>query len=109
MREMIDVRGVSGTVYRFTQFRDGRPLSAMGGNFVYVREAGEGYEILFAGQTPNLLTGARMRWDEAAAGHGAAHLFTRLNIAELDRQREHADIVEAIRPAMNPLVADQAI
>ena len=37
MRDIIDVRGASGVAYRFTRFRDGNPLSAMGGNFVYVR------------------------------------------------------------------------
>ena len=43
----------------------------------------------------NLLTDARARWAQAVGDHGAAHLFTRLNITERVRQHEHADIVEA--------------
>jgi hypothetical protein len=109
MRDMIDVKGASGAVYRFNLFRDGRPLSPMGGNFIYVREAGEGYEIVLVGEGQNLLTDARTRWGKAAAEHGVQHLFTRLNITERVRVHEHDDIVAAIRPPMNaPVVADSA-
>jgi len=101
MRDLIDLRGASGAVYRFNLVREGRPLSPMGGNFAYVREAGEGYEVVHVGEGENLLTDARTRWAQAVAEHGAAHLFTRLNIAERVRQHEHADIVAAAHPPMN--------
>jgi hypothetical protein len=101
MRDLIDLRGASGAVYRFNLVREGRPLSPMGGNFAYVREAGEGYEVVHVGEGENLLTEARTRWAQAVAEHGAAHLFTRLNIAERVRQHEHADIVAATHPPMN--------
>jgi len=106
MKDRIDVRGASGAVYRFALFQDGRPLSPMGGNFLYVRERGDGYEILLAGEGQNLQENSRVRWSEAVKSHGAAHLFTRLNIAERVRQQEHADIVAASRPVMNPLPED---
>ena len=102
MRDMIDLKGASGAVYRFNLFRDGRPLSPMGGNYVYVRDAGEGYEVIHVGEGQNLLTDARAAWASAVAEHGAQHLFTRLNITERVRQHEHADIVAAARPPMNP-------
>jgi hypothetical protein len=102
MRDLIDVKGASGAIYRFSLFRDGRPLSPMGGNFLYVREAGEGYEIVYAGESQNLLTDARVRWDEAVAKHRAGHLFTRLNITERTRQLEHADIIAGLLPEMIP-------
>jgi len=102
VRDHIDVRGASGAVYRFALFREGRPLSPMGGNFLYVRERADGYDIVMAGEGQNLLTDALARWREAEKAHGAAHLFTRLNIAERIRQQEHFDIVEAARPVMNP-------
>ena len=101
MRDLIDLKGASGAVYRFNLLRDGRPLSPMGGNFAYVREAGEGYEVIHVGEGQNLLTDARALWDQAVREHGAAHLFTRLNITERVRQHEHADIVAAARPPMN--------
>lgn len=101
MRDMIDVRGASGAVYRFNLIREGRPLSPMGGNFIYLREAGEGYEVIHVGEGQNLLTDARVLWQQAVRDHGAAHLFTRLNITERVRQHEHADIMEAVSPPMN--------
>jgi hypothetical protein len=112
MRDIIDVRGASGVTYRFTRFRDGNPLSAMGGNFVYVRPQnnaekaggaeGEGAaEVIYAGEAQNLLTDARRQWDRAIAEHGVTDLFTRLNISERTRRHEHADILAATRPPMN--------
>ncbi|MBA3810559.1 MAG: hypothetical protein H0X27_02725 [Caulobacteraceae bacterium] len=106
MRDIIDVRGASGAVYRFNLLREGRPLSPMGGNFLYAREAGERYEVVHVGECQNLLTGARALWNEAVRDHGATHLFTRLNITERVRAQEHADIVEAVRPPMNPASAE---
>jgi hypothetical protein len=81
--------------------RDGRPLSPIGGNFLYVREVGDAYEIVLAGEGQNLINDARRRWREATEAHGPLHLFTRLNITEGVRQHEHSDIVDAARPAMN--------
>jgi len=111
MRDIIDVRGASGVAYRFTRFRDGNPLSAMGGNFVYARPqnaekggGGEGdgaAEVVYAGEAQNLLTDARRLWDRAVAEHGVTDLFTRLNISERTRRHEHADILAAARPPMN--------
>lgn len=101
MRDLIDVAGASGAVYRFARLRDGRPLSAMGGNYVYARDSGEQYEVLYAGAAQNLLTDAHERWDEAVATHGAAHLFTRLNVSQGVRLHEQQDILQATVPPMN--------
>ena len=94
MKDILDVRGASGAVYRFTRFREGNPLSAMGGNFVYARGDEDGIVILFAGEAQNLLVGAREHWDRAVRDYGANGLYTRLNISEAVRRREHADISE---------------
>jgi hypothetical protein len=106
MRDIIDVRGASGVAYRFTRFRDGNPLSAMGGNFIYVRPGAAGEaegvpEVVYAGEAQNLLTDARRLWDQAVADYGGTDLFTRLNISERTRRHEHADILAAVRPPMN--------
>jgi hypothetical protein len=98
---MIDIKGASGAFYRFTRLREGRPLSAMGGNFVFCRQDGDDPRILFVGAAENLLTEARARWDEAVRDHAADGLFTRLNISEAVRRREQADIVEGAAPPMN--------
>ena len=100
MRDLIDVRGASGAVYRFNLVAESRPLSPMGGNYLYVREDDDGYEIVHVGEAENLLADARSDWAEAVRTRGAAHLFTRLNISERVRQHEHGDIVQAasVRP-----------
>lgn len=117
MRDIIDVRGASGVAYRFTRFREGNPLSAMGGNFIYARprrtddgapqdgagREGEGApEVIYVGEAQNLLTDARRLWDQAVVEHGVTDLYTRLNISERTRQQEQSDILAAARPPMNP-------
>jgi hypothetical protein len=101
VKELIDIHGASGAVYRFALFRDGRPLSPMGGNYLYVREGGDtGYEIVHVGEGQNLLTDAHRVWEKAVKTHSASHLFTRLNISERTRRQEHDDILKAVRPLM---------
>ena len=101
MKDIIDVRGGSGAAYRFTRFRDGNPLSAMGGNFLYASEADEVTVVLYVGEAQNLLTGARVAWEQAVRDHAAEGLYTRLNISERTRQAEHADILAASVAPMN--------
>ena len=107
MKDIIDVRGASGAVYRFTRFRDGNPLSAMGGNFIYAREANAQTHLLYAGEAQNLLTDARARWDQAVREHAAENLYTRLNISERTRQHEHADILGGEVLPMNEALAKE--
>ena len=107
MRDIIDVRGASGAAYRFTRFRDGNPLSAMGGNFLYASETDGVTTVLFVGEAQNLLTGARVRWDEAVRDHDAEGLYTRLNISERTRQAEHADILAGSAALMNAAPGDE--
>ncbi len=101
MKDYVDVIGASGAHYRFTRFREGRPLSPMGGNYIYARFTGERFEMLFAGEAQNLLTTARERWAEAVTRFQATELYSRLNISERVRQLEHIDIVDHNHPPMN--------
>ena len=108
MRDIIDVKGASGVFYRFTRFRNGNPLSAMGGNFIYAKQGEEGPHVIFAGEAQNLLTDSRVWWDRAVRDHAAVDLFTRLNISERTRRQEHADILAADAPAMNRILDSEA-
>jgi hypothetical protein len=81
--------------------RDGRPLSPMGGNYLYARYTGDVFELIYTGEAQNLLTHARERWDEAATRFQVTELFSRLNISERVRQLEQTDIVAAAHPPMN--------
>lgn len=108
MRDIIDVKGASGVVYRFTRFRDGNPLSAMGGNYIFASEGVAGPRVIYAGEAQNLLTDARLLWDRAVTDFGATDLFTRLNISERTRQQEQTDILATSPPPMNAAIADRA-
>lgn len=101
MRDYVDVHGASGTTYRFMRLKDGRPLSPMGGNYLYARFTGENLDIILAGEAQNLLKDARERWSEAAERYQVQELYSRLNISERVRLLELADIVEATHPPMS--------
>lgn len=102
MRDQIDCRVGSGEHLRFTLFKEGRPLSPMGGNYLYVREDDDGtVRIVFAGATDNLALNAQARWGEAQSKYGAIGLYTRLNITAAVRRREHEALLEVLDPPMN--------
>jgi len=101
LRDFVDIEGAAGASYRFMRLREGRPLSPMGGNYLYARFTGEVFELIFAGEAQNLLTSARDRWGEAERRFQVTEIFTRLNISERVRQLELTEIVEANHPPMN--------
>jgi hypothetical protein len=101
VKDYIDIVGAVGSSYRFMRLKDGRPLSPMGGNFLYARFTGERCELIYAGEAQNLLTGARERWSEAVERYQVTELYSRLNISERVRQLELTDIVSAAGPPMN--------
>ena len=101
MRDYVDVTGACGATYRFMRLKDGRPLSPMGGNFLYCRFTGDKLELIYAGEVQNLMKDARERWAEAQQRFQVSDLYSRLNISERVRQLELADIVEANHPPLN--------
>ena len=101
MRDYVDVTGACGATYRFMRLKEGRPLSPMGGNYLYARFTGETLEIIYAGEVQNLLKDARERWSEAQQRYQVSDLFSRLNISERVRQLELTDIIDSNHPPMN--------
>ena len=101
MRDQIDCRLESGEHLRFSLFKEGRPLSPMGGNYLYVKDGEDGPRIIFAGQTDNLALHAQARWGEGQDRFGLDGLYTRLNITTAVRKREHQDLLDALDPPMN--------
>jgi hypothetical protein len=99
MPNHIDVRGASGTFYRFRPAEDPRARSTMSGNFVYVRE--DDGEVVFLGETDNLMIGAETRWREAQTAYGATGIFVRPIVARATRAEEQEDILLAGTPPMN--------
>jgi hypothetical protein len=101
VRDYVDIHGASGTTYRFMRLKDGRPLSPMGGNYIYVRFTGETLNMILAGEAQNLLKDARDRWNEAVERYQVSELYTRLNISERVRLLELSDIIDHNVPVMN--------
>ena len=101
MHDHVDVVGASGARYRFMRLREGRPLSPMGGNYIFGRHTGACFEVIYAGEAQNLLRDSRERWNEAVERYQVSDLYTRLNISERVRLLELADIVGAGTPPMN--------
>jgi hypothetical protein len=106
LRDFVDITGASGASYRFMRQRDGRPLSPMGGNYLYARYTGDTFELIYAGEAQNLLTSARDRWGEAQRRFQVTELYSRLNISERVRQLELTEIVDANHPPMNASPAE---
>jgi hypothetical protein len=107
MRDWIDLKGASGAIYRFNLFKDGRPLSPMGGNFIYARETAGRVEVLYINEVQNLLKDAGNRWNEGVQTHQAEALYTRLNISERVRKQEHDDLAVGLTPPMNGPLPEQ--
>jgi hypothetical protein len=101
VKDQIDCRSTSGEYLRFSLFKEGRPLSPMAGNYVYVRGEDDTMEVVFVGETDNLSKNAQAHWAEAQRTFGATGLYTRLNITAAVRRREHAELLTAYAPAMN--------
>jgi len=101
VRDQIDCRVASGEYLRFILFKEGRPLSPMGGNYLYVKETEDGPRVVCAGLTDNLALHAFERWAEALARFGVEGLYTRLNFAAAVRRREHLELLEKLDPPMN--------
>jgi hypothetical protein len=101
MKDTIDVRGASGAVYRFMRIRGDQALSRMGGNFVYAKKSDDTWEIVFVGETQNLMADAHRLWSQAVQDHGAEEVFMRLNVTERIRLLEQSDILRVLSPPMN--------
>lgn len=105
MRDVIDMTGASGAVYRFRLHRTPDALPATAGNFVYVRGDRDGYALVCCGETHSLINAYRL-WDQARSGHQATHVYLRLNVAQVRRHEECADILAEHQPLMAGWDAD---
>ncbi len=101
MDTQIDLRGVSGTVYRYRIANPTRPNIAGSGNFVYVRDAEGSPQVVYAGETDSLALESLLRWDEAVRQYGATHIFMRLNVSGATRATELGDLLPVLEPVMN--------
>ena len=99
MREFVDLRGASGSLYRFRLWPEGGAHPPIAGNYIVLKEEASGLKVLAAAVTGDL-SQASVEARKALAKDTQARLYTRLNVARAVRTAEHEDIVEAYKPAM---------
>jgi hypothetical protein len=100
MREFVDLRGASGTFYRFRLWPEGGAHPPIAGNYIVLREEPNGVKVLLAGVTADL-SQAATESRKALAKDPSARLYTRLNVARALRTAEHEDIVAEHKPQVN--------
>jgi len=100
MREFVDLRGASGSFYRFRLWPEGGAHPPIAGNYIVLREEEAGVlKVLLAGITSDL-SQAVVESKKAMAKTPDARLYTRLNVARAVRTAEHEDIVAEHKPAV---------
>jgi len=97
MREFVDLRGASGTLYRFRLWPEGGTHPPIAGNYIVLREEDSGLKVLLAGVTSDL-SQAAFESRKSMVKEPAARLYTRLNVARAVRSAEHEDIVAEHQP-----------
>jgi hypothetical protein len=97
MKDFVDLKGASGSEYRFRVWTEGAHHLPVAGNYAYVRWDEDGVKVLQLGET-NDLSKARDEWPKAAK-RGATHVYTRLNVSRLPRLTEHQDLVAHYKTA----------
>jgi hypothetical protein len=98
MSDFIDLRGASGTFYRFRLWPEGGVHPPIAGNYVVIRDDATGRKILLAGITSDL-SQAASECRKILVKDPAARLYTRLNVARAVRAAEHEDIITEHKPA----------
>jgi hypothetical protein len=83
--DFIDIRGASGTAYRFRRWPETGAHPPIAGNFAVVSNSGA---ILCLGVLDDLSRAPAV----LEARLKGAQLFTRFNVSRLHRETEHADL-----------------
>lgn len=85
MRDIVDLPGASGDLYRF---RRAVEPNYTAGNFAVLRDLGDSYEVVCIGHTTSLVSAP---WSDVAARRDLV-LYLRLNVAQRIRLSEHEDL-----------------
>lgn len=96
MNDFLDIRGLSGALYRFRRAKLA-DLPVTAGNVVVVTGGPDRPQFRLCG-TARSLCRAVPALQDALVDHRGARVFVRLNVARSVREAEHADIVAAVQP-----------
>jgi hypothetical protein len=94
--------GKSGAAYTYAPLGPQERLRPLAGNYVIAKVEGDKADVLFAGETDNLMA---VTWtellDHGREVHGGAEALVRLNVRGAVRRDERDDLVDAYDPPMN--------
>ncbi len=88
MKDLVDLTGASGALYRFRRVPDGEAQQRIGGNYALLKARAGGFSVRFVGITNDLAQARQECPPELLKG---AHLYVRLNVPRTAREAEHAD------------------
>jgi len=89
--DFIDLIGASGASYRFRARTTDDAQLPVAGNYAVVSRPADGAEVHVVGMTNDL---SRLATEAGGPAKGA-QVFTRLDVARVDREAVHADLVAA--------------
>lgn len=95
--QVFDLKGLSGTAYRFRHVASPSDLPAHAGNFVLARIGASAATLVLACGTRRSLVELERLWAELTAD--GEQMFVRLNVSRAVRLAEHDDLVVALKPA----------
>lgn len=91
MRPFIDLRGASGTAYRFRLWPAGGHHAPIAGNYAFVEPQSDGgFKVQLIGECTDL-SALRGAWPKGLS-RATTHLYTRLNVSRAVRASEHEDL-----------------
>lgn len=96
--QVLDLRGQSGTSYRFRRVLNPLELQAHSGNFVVLRVGHPTHRLEACGTRRSL---AELAGDWRALTAGQATIFVRLNVSRAVRIAEHEDLVAGQAPSQD--------
>ena len=102
---LFSLEGASGRYYDYVALnlksRVAFPMG--GGNYLFTRPNGSGFDVVCAGETDSLWSVfvSTMLWDIAKKRHGATGAFVHVNPDARARRLERADIIKKHAPPMN--------
>jgi hypothetical protein len=94
--QVLDLKGLSGTVYRFRHVSNPSDLPVQAGAFVMARIGpSDAADVRACGTRRSLVELAKL-WSELTTG--GARMFVRLNVSRAARLAEHDDLVGLLKP-----------
>jgi len=106
VREIVDLRGVSGATYRFRRWNSAEGSSVVAGNYAVLEFHGDGFKVMFTAMANDLSHPPGTVKD--AIRKGGVGVYARLNVSRSVREAEDADINAYYRTAASTVRQQQA-